>query len=527
MYIMKNSQCPLNDSFTEKCPISKINTAADNLPTRPLSIRGKINYIGMKYLGIFWLFQYFGSIYPGVLEHFSNGTLLDRLLYGEKKSLHEALAVKKKTQYEYCITSGIDEFAKKNGGICTFRVGTMCVIYQASNIPIVEDKFLEPTIARTGRLFGDFIGTLPVDSKTRKRKRAVIESVLGNLSFIRKLEHKLKGIIEHLLSKYEKKEICLERFCQEIVADTASFVPGIFDFQVKSLSCYFIEFKDTTLDFFESASGFISGLDKISSEKFPARMCLFVKTVLKDNYSSINSAPESNIIKRYFQLWGIPFTLQSIDELDNDYLRDFGTIMVNIFESTSLSLSWAISYIENNSSIKSCVIKEAQKNINNKHSYIELVILEAIRLGGTIPNVSTRSVTQKFELQIGTNKIVILPGTSLWLNRREANQDSSVFSNPTQFDPSNIKNIMQSKNDDIKSIVSKRRYEINSFNSINTKDNPRKCPARLYSIYIQSLITRLLYSNYQADIKNNYLALNPHSAIPKPLSFGTIQINKK
>lgn len=523
---MKNSQYTLNGSITEKCPINKINTAANTLPTRPLSVLARINYIGMKYLGKFWFFQYFGSIYPGVLGHFTNGTLLDSLLYGQKKSLHEALTVKRKTYYEYCITSGIDEFAKKNGGICTFRVGEICVIYQASNIPIVEDKFLEPSTARTESLFGDFMGTLPVDSKIRKRKRAVIESVLGNLSFIEKLEPKLKGIIEHLLSKYEGKEVCLERFFQEIVADTISLAPGIFDFQNKPLSHYFDKFKDTTLDFFDSASGFISGFHKTTSEKFPERICLFIKTVLRDNYSSINTAPESNIIKRYFQLWKIPFTLQSIDELNGDYLRGLGTIMVNSFESTSLSLSWAISYVENNSSIKSCIIEEVQKNINYRHSYIKLVILEAIRLGGTIPTISTRSVTKKFELQIGANKIIVLPGTWLWLNRKEANQDSSVFINPKQFDPNNIKNIMKYEDEDIKSIVSKERYEINSFNSINTNDNSRKCPARLYSIYIQSLITRLLYSNYQVDIKNNSLALNENSAIPKPLSFGTIQINK-
>ena len=58
----------------------------------------------------------------------------------------------------------------------------------------------------------------------------MIESVLGSLSFIGKREHKLTDIIAHLLSKYEKKEMCLERFCQEIVADIGSLVPGVFDF---------------------------------------------------------------------------------------------------------------------------------------------------------------------------------------------------------------------------------------------------------------------------------------------------------
>ena len=172
-------------------------------------------------------------------------------------------------------------------------------------------------------------------------------------------------------------------------------------------------------------------------------------------------------------------------------------------------------------------MEDVQKNIHNKCSYIDLVILEAIRLGGSNPTVLSRTVSEKFELQIGKNKIVILPGTRLWLNRREANQDSTVFNNPTQFTPNNIKNIMHSKHEDIKSIVSKNRFEINSFNAINTQDSPRKCPARLYTIYTQSLIIRALYSNYQIDLKNNDTELNPHSPMPTPLAFGTIQFIKK
>ena len=86
---------------------------------------------------------------------------------------------------------------------------------------------------------------------------------------------------------------------------------------------------------------------------------------------------------------------------------------------------------------------------------------------------------------------------------------------------------MHSKHEDIKSIVSKNRFEINSFNAINTQDSPRKCPARLYTIYTQSLIIRALYSNYQIDLKNNDTELNPHSPMPTPLAFGTIQFIKK
>lgn len=525
MMSSRSTVCP-DDNSIARCPLHSINFEVAALPTKPRSILSKINYLGMKYLGKWWAFQYIGSTYPGVLAHFSDGTLLDRLLYGQTKSFYEELVIKKITAYEYFEASGINKFAKKNGGICTFRTGTIQSIYQTSNFPIAKDKWLGPSQDGSTRIFGDFVGTLPVDSKARKMKRAVIESVLGNWSFIINLEHEFKSNIERILSKYEKKEICLERFCQEIVADNGSLVSGVLDFKIKPLSHYFVEFKSVTLDFFELAAGIVGGLEKSPDEKF-AIISLFVKTVLKDNYSSINSAPESNIIKRYFQLWELPFTLQSIDELDSECLREIGTIIINIFESTSLSLSWAISYIENNSAIKQCIIEEVQKNIHNKCPYIDLVILEAIRLGGSNPTVLSRRVVEKFELQIGDNKITVLPGTRLWLNRREANQDSAVFSNPRQFDPANIKNIMHSKHEDIKSIVSKNRYEINSFNTINTEDSPRKCPARLYTIYTQSLVIHALYSNYQVDLKNNDLELNPYSPMPEPSSFGTIQIIKK
>lgn len=521
---MTNSQHTLNQNITTQCPL-KTSSKIRGFPIKPLSIRGKINYIGMKYLGKFWLFRYFGAIYPGILDHFSSGRLLSKWFSGQSKSLHEALTIKNQTLYEYCITTGINEFAKKHGGICTFRLGTTPVIYQTSNIPIADDKLLDPSTAQTGRLFGDFIGALPVNSKARKTKRALIESVLGNMTLIRKLENQIKDIIRHLLDQHAQEELCLERFCQEVVADTGSLVPGIFDFQIKPLSHYFEAFQDTTLGFFEGASDFVSSFNTTNTSTFPARLCLFVKTILKDNYSAIDSAKESNIIKRYFKFWNIPFTLESINTLNEDYLRELGTIITNLYESTALSLSWAISHIESSLSIKSSIMQEIQEDTDRVHSYIELVILEAIRLGGTIPTISSRKVAQKFELQVGPNKIIILPGTSLWLNRRDANQDSAVFANPEQFDPDNIQNIINEYKD-VQSIVSKKRYEINSFNSMITKDNSRKCPARLYSIYIQSLITHVLYSQYQVDVKNSNLKFNPRSSMPKPLSFGRIQITK-
>lgn len=520
------SSIQLSDNSPVQCPFHRTGGTVNGLPIKPRSILNKINYLGMKSFGKWWLFQYVGSLYPGVLAHFSEGSLYNRLL-GKNTIFNAASEETNKTFFEYFEASDINEFAKKHGGICTFRMGTEQSIYQISNFPLAKDKWLEPSQQdRSTGIFGEFLGTMDVNSKRRKMKRAVIESVLGNWSFLHNQKKEVKKNIEQLLTNREQKELSLKRFCQEVVADNASLISGIFDFKEKPLSHYFVEFEGETVSYFEMVSGLYSGHHK-DPDAVLARMELFVKTVLKDNYSVIKSAPETNVIKRYFQIWNLPFTLQAIEELDSAYLRDLGTTMINTFETTSLSLSWVISYVENNPLIKQRIMNEIKEESKKECTYIDLVILEAIRLAGSNPTVMLRIAAKKFDVKIGKNKIIVLPGTKLWLNRREANQDNTIFQNPTQFDPNNIKCIMNSKNDDIKSIVSKNRYEINSFNMINTEDSPRKCPARLYSIYTQSLIIRALYQHYQVILKNNNPEFNPNAPMPEPMSLGTIQITRK
>lgn len=518
------------DKTITQCPLHSVNQIYAPLSitsTKHPSISAKINYLGMKYLGKWWILQYFGSVYPGVLAHFSDKGLLNRLFYGQQKSFTEAIVQEKKTVYNYFLTSGIDDFAKKNGNICTFRLGHTPAIYQNSNVPIVKDEYLDPPTDQNTKIFGEFLATLPLHSKARRMKRVLVESILGNLSAISKLEDEFKTNIANILKKYEKIEINLDRFCKEVSADAGTLASGIFDFKVKPLSYYFDEFNEITLTFFELAWSSVSRTNKEADKKF-STICQFVKSILIDNYSAIYDAPDSNIIKRYFHYWKLPLTLKSIEKLSNESLRELGTIIISIYDTTSLTLTWAISYIENNPSIKQLIMNEASApSHNSKCSYIDLVAVEAVRLGGGNPTVLSRTVLKQFQLQIGANKIIVQPGTRLWLNRRQANQDSNIFDNPTQFDPNNIKSIVCSEHDNIAALVSKNRYEINSFNAINTIDNPRKCPARVYSIYVQSLILSTIYGHYQITLKNNNLKMNPDCPMPRPLAYGTILLQQK
>jgi hypothetical protein len=527
MSVSKNSKIP--DAVNNKCPFSYfIGSSQNSNSSYQPSFLAKINYYGMKYLKYLWIFQYFGTVYPGVIAHFSGKNILDQILFGHKKSFHKRTVIEGKSASTYFLESGIHDFAIKNNGICTFRMGFQTAIYQNKNIPIVDDEYLAPSTDQNRNLFGDFMGTLPVESKNRKVKRAAIESTLGTLSFMQSIEDKIINNINIILEKYEKRTIDLEIFCREIVGDLDSLVDGILDFKIKPLSYYFnhTNYKDITVEFFDIASDVISKLDTQASTKFDT-ISNFVRAVLTDNYKSIKLAPDTNVVKRYFKLWGIEFSKESIEILSDNLLKELGTIIVAIYDTSSLSLSWAISYIEQDQSIKKRVIEDSQNQINPKKlSYIDFVIFEAIRLGGSNPTALWRKVIKQFELEIGKNKIIVLPGTMLWLDRRNANKDYDLFPDAQKFNPQNIQSIMKSDDESISSIMSKNRYELNSFSMVNTNNNPRKCPARVFSVYIQSLIIRLLYNNYCVTLTNNNNELKDFCAMPKQSSPGTIKIRK-
>lgn len=524
MNFSKNS-----NTSNSSCPFTYFMDSSSNVKSfYRYSFLAKVNYYGMKYLGRIWIFQYFGNVYPGVIAHFSGKSLLDKLLWGHKRSFHKCTVIEGKSASTYFLESGIHDYATKNGGICTFRMGFQIAIYQNKNISFIDDKYLAPSTDQNRNLFGDFMGTLPVDSKARKAKRAAIESTLGTLSFMQSIEDKMVSNISSILKKYERKSTNLEVFCREIVGDLDSLADGILDFKIKPLSYYFnhSDYKNITAEFFDIASDVISKLDTDASKKFDT-ISNFVRVTLIDNYTSIEAAPDTNIIKRYFKLWGLVFSKESIESLSNDLLKELGTIIVAIYDTSSLSLNWAISYVEKDNSVKMKVIKDAKNRIDPKRlSYIDLVIFEAIRLGGSNPTALWRKIVKQFELDIGKNRVIVLPGTMLWLDRRNANRDSNLFPDSQNFNPQNIQSIMKSDNESISSMMSKSRYEINSFSMVNTNNNPRKCPARVFSVYIQSLIIRLLYNNYKVVLKNNDNKLKDFCAMPKQNSPGNIEIRK-
>jgi hypothetical protein len=511
------------------CPFSQARAPFVTPKGLFINLYSRLNFIGMCFFGKYWFFQYLGKIYPGVLAHFPRKNLFSRL-WRKHNDFEYTTIVQGNSASTYFESIGLQEFSEKNGGICSFWMGLTPAIYQSKNIPLAQDEWLEPSTTQNAELFGEFMGTLPHGMKERKIKQAAIESTLGHPLFMDRIKEDLKETSLDLLKLKNDESNSLDDFCREIVADIDSLIPGILDFKNKSLSYYISsnEYKDITSNFFDIASDVISKLNKNSIKKF-GNISPFVKQVLLDNFQSIKNSPNTNIIKRYFNIWKIPLSIKGIQSLTDSHLKELGTIIVAIYDTTSLSLMWAISYIERDEKIKKNVIKCAQEiDTNSKQfSYIDLVTLEAIRLAGSNPTALWRKVITPFILKLDGKKIFVRKGTMLWLDRRKANQDKDIFPNSEIFDPENIKSIISSDCENLSSIMSRKRYEINSFSMVNTFKNPRKCPGRLFSVIVQSVILKELYSRFDVELTGNDINLKLHSAMPKPALPGKIRIKLK
>jgi cytochrome P450 len=147
-----------------------------------------------------------------------------------------------------------------------------------------------------------------------------------------------------------------------------------------------------------------------------------------------------------------------------------------------------------------------------------------VRVGGSNPTALWRRVDRPFRLVHRGRETTVPPGTMLWLDRRRANRDPAIFPRASAFSPENIRAIARSPRETLSSLLSRNRYEINSFSMVNTDRNPRKCPGRLFSVRLQALLLREIYSAYEVAASGIDLRLKTHSSMPRPTSAGTIRL---
>lgn len=468
--------------------------------------------------------------FPGAIAHHVGPS--ERGDHGQ--AFCDATVTQGKSATEYFKDSGINACAEKDGGLCTFWMGDTLAVYQNVNEPLVSDEFLAPSTDTNRTLFGDFIGTLHISAPERVSKRLAIEGSLGSLKFLDKLEsHMRKSAVEYLaqfLQTNECKEISIERFSFLLVTYIDSMLPGVLDLTERPLTSYITspEYRDVLTSYFEIASHVISKNDT-SFLKQVDTLVPFIRNLLRNNFDALKGASKSNLIRQYFSLWNIPFTLESISDLVPEKIKEIGTIIIASYDTTALSLTWAIAYIEASPEFKSRLTKKetARGKCEEFSLLIEQAVLEAIRLGGSNPTSLWRRTITPFELAHQGKSVIVPVGTMLWLDRWQANRDHNVFPFPQSFNAQNISS-MRKPGGNLGSLslslLARNRYEINSFSMINTERNPRKCPGRLFSVRLQAVLLEELYSRYVVKSKGIDLSLKPYSSMPRPCRSGFMSI---
>lgn len=487
-----------------------------------LSLWARVNRWGERQLGTFWLFRYFSSPFPGVLAHHFGPNLFQ----DHGNAFRQATVDRGEPTSNYFRTSGISACAEANGGLCSFRLNGQIAIYQNRNVPLVSDKVLAPSTDPVSGLFGDFMGTLPNDHSLRPSKRAAVESSLGNLNFVAKLEPAVRKHAVDYLKSVAKKEMPLEEFALFLVAHVDSFVPGVLDLTQMPLTTYLAstEYGLVTRDFIELASEAIGKVNPAAMSDFET-IVQFVRQLLTDNFEALEAAPSSNLIRRHFAIWERSLTVSEIENLDPAKLKELGAIIVATYETTALSLLWTLAFLETSPAIKARVVTEARSGGDRENiSFINKIILESLRLGGSNPTALQRCTTTPFVLHHQGRSVTVPPGTMMWLDRQQANCDPSIFPDPNRFDPANIDAILKSNRENLNSLLARDRYEINSFSMINSQGNPRKCPGRIFSTRIQSILLSELYSRYEVSAQGIDLQLKHYKTMPRPARPGTIVI---
>ncbi|MDT0267466.1 cytochrome P450 [Streptomyces sp. DSM 44915] len=479
-----------------------------------------------------------GAPFPGVVAHHEGPSRR----HGHAPAFHEATVVRGEPASHYFRASGISAHAEENGGLCTFWMGPKLGLYQITNEPLVGDDVLAPSTDANRALFGDFMGSLPHDHPDRPGKRAVVERSLGSARFVERLEPAIRRHTADHLVRAAGRTLPLDDFTLALTAHVDSLVPGVLDLTQRPLPAYLesAEYGRVVRGFFDLASDVISNDNPGAMREFDV-IVPFVRDLLTENFDALADAPESNLVRRHFALWGLPFSRRSVADLDGARVKELGTVIVATYDTTALSLLWAIGYLEANPPVKDAVVAEARRgggtaagpgcphaepppHSGATPSVIDLAVLEAVRLGGSNPSALWRRTTEPFTLRHRGVRVTVPPGTMMWLDRRQANRDPAVFPEPLRFAPANVRAIVRSDRETLSSLLSRGRYEINSFSMVNADRNPRKCPGRLFSVRMQSVILAELYGRYAVTTRGTDLRLKHHASMPRPARPGTITI---
>lgn len=476
-----------------------------------------INNLGLKTFGGFWMNQYAGPIYPGIIPH-KRASGLSAALFGHTTNIFaKKVGVFDKediNKVRIIQDPKIREFAEKNDGICTFWIGPYPVIYVTDykkSLQILKDE--DTKIPLNEKLSGVPRADIQ-DILNSSTRHEALSSLMSQGPLFDTVKNAFDISNDYLQTKAGMK-INLSQFIHTFVEYLESQM--LFDFNKSPLSSYTEkpEYHEFLHDYLDNIIDIRMSQSK--QAELAEQYVQFMIKMLRDNFETVVKNKNS-IFKKLYELEKLEFPKHPDDfgkqgELEKCVLKRCLGIIAGASVNTSNALNWVIRHIENDPSVKEAIIKEAENAPNSFSNFGEIeeklpytfnVVQESLRFTPIVPGLG-KLVEKPYSVTIDGTEIHLNRNTFILVdiiacNRKSENQ----FKDPNKFD---VQNMLDVKKKQFSNGIFSTLNNVNAMRSFGGGNNQKaKCPGRFFSILLQAMIVSNLYKNYM--VKSNEVSLN-------------------
>lgn len=524
------------------------------------------NRQGLKTLGRLWPNQYAGPIWPRDVPHKRNvGAVAPFMGFGHV--YYEEVIQGRMSFLEFAEKYGIVDKAMRNNGLCSFWLGPNPVLYicnteERENIIRAGHAILSP-FQDKAVLDSEALITKPTQDEWYQRDRRQLEINLSQALFRDDALNKVSRTSQQTFATLaERGEMPLFDFTLYMILDVESQIPGVLDMPDRSLAEIAWETPETVEDYKDALVAIVDYLhegvlyDPDKRERFKNTLMRLYDESVGHNFDAIRTSNERNFFRTWFEKHlGQPFPqdkatfdalLAADPETHVNLAMDMGIVfLVGMFANTVNSFLWTVAEIEENPDVKQKMMAELDaldaETFEDKRQtlralqYTQNVVLETVRLHPPVV-VSGGKVTKGYEVTVQGRRMWIPEGTVLFADLERCNRNDPQYPRPGTFDPDNIQHVRQREG----------KRDLNTLQFLYTNDTfasfgggshkapdsggdgaNRKCPGRIYSVILQTLLLSNLYRYYDVrmfdvgddipdtvityPIKNAKLAITPRT----------------